>query len=189
MLLAFQVKETIILAVIPLFLYEKQRNNRILLAVSTPSIFLTRFIFQAGSTGSYTHFATTENIFYKLYFLILHPMNLSPFAMTISLGIGVIVILLIVFTYYLKTDRRILFLGSFFALYVLFFSFLPKISSKYYFYPCFAFWGCAALLANYFLKRSKRTKYFMFSLLIISLLDSLLSNSQNRQMFYFSVFT
>lgn len=170
MLLAFQVKETIILAVIPLFLYEKKRGSRVLLLISTPLIFLTRFIFQAGDTGSYTHFATTENIFYKLYFLILHPMNLSPYFMSISLGIGVILILLIIFIYYLKTDRRILFFGSLFVVYVLFFSFLPRLSAKYYFYPAFAFWGCAALLGNYFYRKSKTTKYFVFALLIISLL-------------------
>ncbi|MFC2156006.1 hypothetical protein ACFLRB_05920 [Acidobacteriota bacterium] len=170
MLLAFQVKETIILALIPLFLYEKKRGSRVLLMVSTPLIFLTRFIFQSVDTGSYTHFATTENIFYKLYFLILHPMNLSPFSMSITIGISATLILFIIFAYYLKTDRRILFFGSLFVVYVLFFSFLPRLSSKYYFYPAFAFWGCAALLGDYFYRKSKAAKYFIFVLLIISLL-------------------
>ncbi|MCK4766533.1 MAG: hypothetical protein KAW12_30340 [Candidatus Aminicenantes bacterium] len=170
MLLAFQVKETIILTAIPLFLYEKKRNYRLLIVLSSFSIFLTRFLFQLGSTGSYTHFAGTENLFYKLYFLILHPMNISPYAMGSAVGIGLIVITAVVFAYFLKADRRALFFGSFFAVYIVFFSFLPKLSSKYYFYPSFAFWGCAALLGNYFYKRSKHTKYVLFGLLILSLL-------------------
>lgn len=171
MLLAFQVKETIILAVIPLFLYDKKKENRVLLIISTPLIFLTRFVFQAGETGSYAHFATTKNIFYKMYFLILHPMNLSPFAMKLWLGIGVILIILIILVYYLRSDRRALFFSSFFVVYVLFFSFLPKLSSKYYFYPCFAFWGCAAILASYFYKKSSRyVMAILFPLLILSLL-------------------
>lgn len=169
MLLAFQVKETIILMAVPLFLYEKKKNNRVLLTVSMPLIFLTRFLFQAGSTGSYTNFANTENIFYKFYFLILHPMNLSPFALSLWVGIGVIAVVFIILFYYLKADRRALFFASFFVVYVLFFAFLPKLSSKYYFYPAFAFWGCAALLGNYFYNRKKYVKYIIFPLLLISL--------------------
>jgi hypothetical protein len=169
MLLAFQVKETIILMAIPLFLYENKKNNRLFLAVITPLIFLTRFIFQVGSTGSYTNFANLDNLYYKLYFLILHPMNLSPFAMNLSLGIGVILIVSIIFIYYLDADRRAVFFISFFAVYVLFFAFLPKISSKYYFYSSFAFWGGAALLGNFFHKKSRYAKYFILPLLFISL--------------------
>jgi hypothetical protein len=207
MLAAFQVKETIILAVIALFLYEKQRNNRLFLVITSFFIVLTRVVFQVGETGSYTNFAVTENIFYKIYFLILHALNLSPFAMNLSLGIGIILLLLIIFIYYSKPmgqtlslrlfapaakekkfvrgsrgaifqksppgfssrERSLLFFASFFVTYILFFAFLPRLSSKYYFYPCFAFWGCAALLLEYFKKRNKLAKYFPVLLLVISL--------------------
>lgn len=192
MLAAFQVKETIILAVIALFFYEKQRNNRVFLVISSFFIILTRVVFQVGEAGSYTNFAVTENILYKSYFLILHALNLSPYAMNLSLGIGIILILIIIFIYYSKQmgqtlslrsfkpaakdhiffkgqERNLLFFGLFFVIYILFFSFLPRLSSKYYFYPCFAFWGSAALLLDYFYKRSKLTRYFLVLLVIISL--------------------
>jgi hypothetical protein len=110
-------------------------------------------------------------------------MNLSPTAINLSLGIGIIALVIIIFVYFFsKTNvkypisvftqnrQNILFFVSFFLVYLLFFSFLPRLSSKYYFYPSFAFWGCAAYLGNYFYLRQQRTKYILFMLLCVSLL-------------------
>ncbi len=169
MLLAFQFKETIILALVPLILYERRRNNRIFIGITGAAVFLSRFLFQAGSTTSYTHFATTENLLYKLYFLTLYPMNLSPYAVELLVGIAAVFLLLIVFVYFLRTSRHALFFAGLFVVFVLFFSFLPKVSSKYYFYPAFGFWGLAALLGSHLYQKSKYTRYLLFSLLAISL--------------------
>lgn len=172
MLLAFQIKETIILATVPLLLYEKLWKERLFLLISAFGVILTRIVFQLGDTGSYAHFATTENFFYKLYFLILHPMNLSPFAMPLGVGIAALFLVAIVFIYFLRMKREAFFFAALFFTFVLFFAFLPKLSSKYYFYPCFAFWGLAALLGNRFYREGKSRRYvrlMLFFLLGISL--------------------
>ncbi len=197
LLLAYHIKETIILATIPLFLYcavvikvsQKEKNTPggttdtpspslplagskfnllFFLAISTPLIFLTRYLFQASSTGSYTNFVNTENLLYKLYFLVLHPMNFSPLHIQLFLGIALAVIVTLSLAYFLRKEPAAIFFGSFFGLYVVFFAFLPKLSSKYYFYPTFAFWGCVALLAGILYKRNKKLKYLLFALVILS---------------------
>jgi hypothetical protein len=51
-----------------------------------------------------------------------------------------------------------------------FFSLLPKLSSRYFFYPTFGFWGIAALLTYYFYQKKKYLKYALVPLVLVSVL-------------------
>jgi hypothetical protein len=72
-----------------------------------------------------------------------------------------------------KIGRELLYFLLFLVIFSLFFSLLPKLSSRYFFYPSFGFWGMAALLAHYFYysrRENKKLKYLLVPLLLISML-------------------
>jgi len=170
LLLAFQVKETILLGLIPLFLYEKKGKNRVFLLLSGGIILLTRLVFQLGAGGSYTGFVSRENFFYKIYFLLVQAINLSPFSFSFYIGLALVLLLAVIFLFYLRRQRPALFFGSFLVVFTLFFAFLPRLSSKYYFYPSFALFGLAALLCHHFYgQRPKLIRYLLLGLLALSL--------------------
>ena len=174
--LAFLTKEIIVLAFIPLLFYEQEKRNRLFIIISTCAIGLFRILLQLGAAGSYTSFLGFSNFFYKLYFIFMRTMNISPYSIHPLLGAATILILLLIVIYYLvskKIGRELLYFLLFLAIFSLFFSLLPKLSSRYFFYPSFGFWGMAALLAHYFYssqQRNKKLKYALVPLLLISML-------------------
>lgn len=171
MLLAFFTKETIILAVLPLFFYEKEKNNRLFIAASAGVFVLLRVLLQmTAATSSYSSFLSTSNIFYKLYFILIRTMNLSPYTFPLVVGVLIIVLLFLISIYLIKTDRGLLFFLLLLATFSLFFSLLPKLSSRYFFYPTFGSWGIVALLTHYFYQKNKHLKYALVPLLLISVL-------------------
>jgi hypothetical protein len=205
MLLAFLTKETIILAAFPLFVYEKEKNLRWFIVASTGGILLFRVLLQmTAAASSYTGFLSFSNIFYKLYFIILRTMNLSPYTIALPVGIFVIIMLVLVSVYFIKEGmasptyycigsgkkhreekvcpknkvseginkkgRGFLFFLLLLAIFPLFFSLLPKLSSRYFFYPTFGFWGIAALLTHYFYQKKKYLQYALVPLFLISIL-------------------
>ena len=85
-------------------------------------------------------------------------------------GVIILLVLALVLAYFLRTNREALFFGALFFLYVVFFAFLPRLSSKYYFYPAFAFWGLAGLLGHQLYEKHKVTRFVLPVLLLISLL-------------------
>ena len=103
-------------------------------------------------------------------------MNISPYSINPWLGAVTILTMVLIVIYYLvtkKIGRELLYFILFLAIFSLFFSLLPKISSRYFFYPSFGFWGMAALLAHYFYysqRRHKKLKYALVPLLLISML-------------------
>ncbi|MGD2092646.1 MAG: hypothetical protein PVH61_41150 [Candidatus Aminicenantes bacterium] len=240
---AFLTKETIILAALPLFFYEKEKNLRWFIVASTGGIILFRVLLQlAAITTSYTGFLSFDNFFYKLYFIILRTMNLSPYSIGLPMGIFVIIMLVLISVYFINkgagdpnlftvsrmpffrgfiskvcrknkakqginkkgggtpnlfTVSRMPFFrsliskvcrknkvkqginingGSFLffffllAVFSLFFSLLPKLSSRYFFYPAYGFWGIAALLTHYFYQKKKYLQYALVPLILVSLL-------------------
>jgi hypothetical protein len=170
-LLAFFTKETILLAAIPLFFYEKKRNHRIFLAASTGIMVVLRIVLQLGAvTGSYTDFLSLGNYFYKLYFILLRAMNLSPYTLPLPVGILVILLLLVVSLYFLKLERDFSFFLLFLVIFSLFFSLFPKLTSRYFLFPTFAFWGMAALLAHHFQQKKEALKYALVPLVLIGML-------------------
>jgi len=169
--LAFLTKETIILAVFPLFFYEKEKNLRWFIVASTCGIILFRVLLQmTAAASSYTGFLSFSNIFYKLYFIILRTMNLSPYSIGLPVGIIVIIMLVLVSVYFIKEERGFLFFLLLLGIFPLFFSLLPKLSSRYFFYPTFGFWGIAALLTHYFYQKKKYLQYALVPLFLISVL-------------------
>ena len=202
--LAFLTKETIILAALPLFVYEKEKNLRWFIVASTGGILLFRVLLQiTAAASSYTGFLSFSNIFYKLYFIILRTMGLSPYTVPLPVGIIVIIFLVLVSIYFIKgmasptyycigsgkkhreekvypknkvsegidiKGRGFLFFLLFLAIFSLFFSLLPKLSSRYFFYPTFGFWGIAALLTHYFYQKKKYLQYALIPLLLVSIL-------------------
>jgi hypothetical protein len=171
-LLAFFTKETIILTVVPLFFYENKKNNRLFIVFSTGGIILFRMLLQITAiTTSYTSFISFENIFYKLYFIILRTMNLSPYSIPIFVGIIVIIMFFLVVVYFIKKGgKEFLFFLILMIIFTLFFSLLPKLSSRYFFYPGFGFWGIAALLTQYFKKEKKFLRFALIPLVLVSIL-------------------
>ncbi len=180
LLLAFLTKETIILAVIPLFFYEQEQRTRRLLFISLGGLILSRVLLQwiTAAPGTYTGFLSTSHFFYKMYFILMRVLNISPYSINPALGCGILVILALAaghFVFFKKagtgSERRgFLFFLLFFILFTLFFSLLPKLSSRYLFFPSFGLWGIAALWIQYFYEKNKKVKYALAPLLIISLL-------------------
>jgi hypothetical protein len=178
LLAGFLTKETIILAVIPLFLYEKEKNGRLFIIGTLCSLGLLRLLLQlaaAGTAGSYTGFYSFSHMFYKLYFIILRSMNISPLSLPLVVGIVVISFIFFISLYYsyMKKQRELLFFLLFLVVFALFFSLLPKLSSRYFLYPSFGFWGIAALLTHHFYKnypKQKLLKYALAPLVLVSLL-------------------
>jgi hypothetical protein len=169
--LAFLTKETIFLAALPLFVYEKEKNLRWFIVASTGGILLFRVLLQiTAAASSYTGFLSFSNIFYKLYFIILRTMGLSPYTVPLPVGIIVIIFLVLVSIYFIKAERGFLFFLLLLAIFSLFFSLLPKLSSRYFFYPTFGFWGIAALLTHYFYQKKKYLQYALIPLLLVSIL-------------------
>ncbi|NIM16390.1 MAG: hypothetical protein GTO45_30725 [Candidatus Aminicenantes bacterium] len=176
LLAGFLTKETIILAVIPLVFYEKEKNNRLFIIGTLCSLGLLRVLLQlvaAGTTGSYTGFYSFSHMFYKLYFIILRSMNISPLTLPLVVGIIVIIFVFFISLYYMKKKRGLLFFLLFLVVFALFFSLLPKLSSRYFLYPSFGFWGIVALLTHHFYKnypKQKNLKYVLAPLVLVSLL-------------------
>lgn len=173
--LALLTKETILLGAIPLFFWETDKKNRLFLGVSAGALVLIRVLLQTGASGSYTSFLHVSNFFYKLYFIIMRTMNISPYALNPAVGAGMAALILsaaLFFTVKLrKTEAGGVFL--FFLLWLtvfsLFFSLLPKLSSRYIFFPVFGFWGLAAQTAQYFLHSTgkKKITYALIPLLLV----------------------
>ncbi|MCP5050448.1 MAG: hypothetical protein GY940_25010 [bacterium] len=176
MLLAFFTKESILLVMLPLFLYEKEKQGRLFLLSSFGGMVLLRMLLQLGATTSgYTDFLSTSGSPVKFYFIVLRSLNVSPYSIHPVTGIAVIVVFFLIGGYFIiaKKERGILFFLSFFASYSVFFALLPKLSSRYFLCPAIGFWGVAALLAHYFHGQNEKNKYLKFSLtplLLISLL-------------------
>jgi len=177
LLAAFLTKETVILGIIPLLLVEKERKSRGFIFIALIALVSVRSVIQltfAGSADSYTDFMDYSNVFIKLYFILLRSMNLSPYTFSLPVGAGIIAVVVIISLYVLiriyrgqpfKTELSRSFPGSvlyFFSSWVifsLFFSFLPKLSSRYFFFPAIFFWGMAASLFSLvvlYLKNKKR---------------------------------
>jgi hypothetical protein len=189
--LAMLTKETVLLGVIPLFFLDKDKKNRLFLFVSVGVLVLIRVLLQTGAAGSYTSFMHFSNFFYKLYFIILRTMNISPYAMNPAVGVGIVVILLLIGVYFIvrcwkavdsqpypgetasgHRGRMFLFFLLWLVVFSLFFSMLPKLSSRYLFYPVFGFWGFAALVTHYFHQnnKNKKIRYALVPLLLVSML-------------------
>lgn len=178
LLAGFLTKETVILAVIPLVFYEKEKNYRLFIIGSLCGPGLLRLLLQlaaAGTAGSYTGFYSFSHMFYKLYFIILRSMNISPLTLPLVVGIVVIFFVFFISLYYsfMKKQRELLFFLLFLAVFALFFSLLPKLSSRYFLYPSLGFWGIAALLTHHFHEnypKQKLLKYALAPLVLVSLL-------------------
>jgi hypothetical protein len=175
LLAGFLTKETIILAVIPLVFYEKEKNNRLFIIGTFCGLGLLRLLLQlaaAGTAGSYTGFYSFSHLFYKLYFIILRSMNISPLTLPPAAGIAVIILFFFISRYYLEKQRGLLFFLLFLAVFALFFSLLPKLSSRYFLYPSFGFWSTAAILTHHFYEnypKQKILKYALAPLVLVSL--------------------
>lgn len=174
MVLAFFTKETAVLIILPLFLYEKEKTRRLFLAVSGLAFIAIRITLQWGATASYTGFMETENLGYKFYFILLRSMNLSPYSIPLSTGIIIVVVLFLIGGYFLfvKKERGFLFFLFCYGFFALFFALLPKLSSRYLLFPSIGFWGIAALLAHYFysVKKNRVLLYAFISFLLVVLL-------------------
>lgn len=180
LLLAFLTKETIILAVIPLLFYEQEKRARRFIFVSLCGLVLSRVLLQwlTAAPGTYTGFLSTTNFFYKLYFILMRVLNISPYSINPALGAGILVILALAAGYFILSNksgvgnrgRGFLYFFLSFSVFALFFSLLPKLSSRYLFYPSFGLWGIVALWTHYFYEKNKKIKYALAPLLIISLL-------------------
>lgn len=190
LLLAVLTKETVILGFIPLLAYEKEKKNRRFIAASIAGIVAIRVIMQMvlAGTGTYTGFLTLSDFFVKFYYIVLKTMNISPYSMNPAVGAGIIVLLGAVSMYFIiskkagELRRGFLFFLLFFIVFSLFLSMLPKLSSRYFFYPAPGFWGIAALLAHHFYennkklnnklnkKPNKKLKYALVPLVLVSIL-------------------
>ncbi|MGE5341195.1 MAG: hypothetical protein ACM3SY_06900 [Candidatus Omnitrophota bacterium] len=179
---AFMTKETVILALIPLFLYEQSGKKRLFIGGAATGLVLVRWMLQWGASANYVDFAAPANFVYKLYFILLRSGNLSPFFIPLVMGITLIV-LVIGFGLYLigKRERASLFFLSFLIVFALFLSFLPKLSSRYVFYPSLGWWGLLALMFNYLFnyvmtrKKNRRiTKSTISTISIMSIIPALL---------------
>lgn len=159
MVAAFFTKETILLVMLPLFIYEKDKKNRIFLTLTGAGLVLLRVLLQlTAAASSYTSFLDTKNSFYKFYFLLLRSLNLSPYAIPLALGIGLLLVLFLGAGYWAwnKNQRGLWFFLVMFLAYALFFAVLPKLSSRYVLFPSLGFWGAAALALNYFKEKKER---------------------------------
>ena len=191
--LAFLTKETIILAVIPLIFYETKKKNRWFIIKSFTVLVLSRGLLQwiAAVPGKYSSFMSVSHFFYKLYFISIRSLGISPYAINPIVGAGILIILTLGTGYFVffkkiknentsvsncgykaaeENKRGLLYFFLAFAGFVLFFSLLPKLTSRYFFYPSFSLWGIAALWANYFFNQNKKIKYALIPLLFISLI-------------------
>jgi len=182
LLLAFLVKETVVLGAVPLLVFEKKKKDRLFLLAAVGGIGAFRVLLQAtaAGTGKYTGFLSFSKVFVKLYYIGLKAMNVSPYTMNVAVGITILVLLLLVSIYFSlskktgETGRGFLFFFLFFVLFSLFLSLLPKLSSRYFFYPTPGFWGMAALAAHYFYQsnnqNNKKLKFVLVPLVLISML-------------------
>jgi hypothetical protein len=178
LLAGFLTKETVILAFIPLVFYEKEKNNRLFIMGTLCGMGLLRVLLQlaaAGTAGSYTGFYSFSHMFYKLYFIILKSMNISPITLPLVVGIVVIFFVFLISLYYnyMKKQRGLLFFLLFLVVFALFFSLLPKLSSRYFLYSSFGFWGIAARLTHHFHEnypKQKILKYALAPLVLVSVL-------------------
>lgn len=178
LLLAFLTKETIILAVIPLFFYAREKRDRWFIFISLGVLVMARALLQwvTAAPGTYTGFLGATHFIYKLYFILMRALNISPYAINPALGGAILVILALAAGYFAFSKkvggnirRGFIFFLPFLIVFTLFFTLLPKLSSRYFFYPSFGLWGIAALWAHYFHEKNKKIKYALAPLLIISL--------------------
>jgi hypothetical protein len=175
---AFLTKETIILGLLPLIFYEKENKHRLFVIASAAGFGLIRVLLQVGASGSYTSFLSFDNVLYKLYFILLRSMNLSPYTAAPAVGAAVILLFLGVSVYLSWKRREFLFFLLFFLVFVLFFALLPRLSSRYIFYPSLGFWGTMALAARHFHEhyfqpkgsKSKMSRFILVPLVLVSML-------------------
>ena len=171
-------KETVILGFIPLFTFEKEKRKRWFLAASIFGMAAIRGILQLmlAGTGTYTGFLTVSDFFVKFYYIVLKTMNISPYTMHPVVGVVIIILVIAVAMYFIiskkvgKLRQGFLFFFLFFVVFSLFLSLLPKLSSRYFFYPAPGFWGLAALMTHYFYQDNKKLKYILVPLVLISIL-------------------
>ncbi|HLP58000.1 MAG TPA: hypothetical protein VK186_04185, partial [Candidatus Deferrimicrobium sp.] len=101
LLLAFLTKETIILAAIPLILLpgpestESKKRNRRFIIVSLGGLVLARVLLQwlMAAPGKYTSFLGPSHFFYKLYFITMRALGVSPYSINLIVGAGILLIL------------------------------------------------------------------------------------------------
>jgi hypothetical protein len=178
LLLAVFTKETVILGFIPLIAFEIEKKNRWFLIASITGMTSIRVILQLvlARSGTYTGFLTVSDFFVKFYYIVLKTMNISPYTTHPVVGAGIIVLIIAVAMYFIiskkvgKLRRGFLFFFLFFIVFSFFLSLLPKLSSRYFFYPAPGFWGIAALIAHYFYQDNKKLKYALVPLVLISIL-------------------
>ena len=176
--LAFLTKEAIILGLAPLFFYEKAKRNRWIIAGILGAAGLLRLLLQIGSTGSYTSFLSPSNFLHKLYFITLRTLNISPYSLppipgTILLTLLAAALLAIIIKKRKEpVGKSILYFFLFWVMFSVFFALLPKLSSRYFFYPSLGCWGIAAVLTHYFYEKNKTFKYILISLAMISVLSN-----------------
>lgn len=156
---ALLTKETVLLGIIPLFFYEKEKRNRLFIAITMGTMIIIRFLIQLGHTGKYTDFLDSSGFFYKLYFIMLRTVNLSPYSLSIWIGSGILILLVLGVVVLIRKDRRFLFWGLFYGAFVIFFAFLPKLSSRYCYYPTLGSWAIIGVASAFgisaFIKDSK----------------------------------
>jgi len=130
MALAFLTKESILLIMIPLFLYEKEKPAKWFLAICFTSAVLLRMAIQLGAeTSSYTSFLSFQHWGTKLYFLFVRSFHMSPYSVSPWFA-GIMVLLLSVLVFYLltvKKERRLVYFFSLCLGYFIFSSLFPKI--------------------------------------------------------------
>jgi hypothetical protein len=146
---ALLTKETVLLGLVPLLFLAKDKIDRRFILAALAGLGGIRALLQlalAGSSGSYTGFVDTGNFIYKLYFTLMRSMNLSPYSFSLETGFAVVLLILLLALYLGKKDQRMWFFASLFLVFSVFFSLLPKISSRYIFFPSIAFWGMLAIL-------------------------------------------
>lgn len=179
LILAFLTKEVVILAVIPFIFYETEKQNRRFIIKSFITLILARVLLQwlAAIPGQYTSFMDVSHFLYKLYFISIRALGISPYSINPIVGAGILITLALGTGYFAfskkmenGSSRRFLYFFLFFVFFALFFSLLPKLSSRYFFYPSFGLWGMAALWVNYLYNTYKKAvKYALVPLLLISL--------------------
>lgn len=175
MIAACLTKETILLVILPLIVYEKENSNRLFLAFSGAGLLVFRVLLQlTAATSSYTSFMETRNFLHKLYFLLLRSLNLSPYAIPLILGIVLLLSVLAGGGYFAwkKRQRGLWFFLSMFFVYALLFAVLPKLSSRYVLFPSLGFWGAAVIAVHYF-RQTKHKKILEWTLVPILLVTFL----------------
>lgn len=170
LVLAFLTKETIMLGAVALLFYEKEPKQRWFITRVGAALIVLRVLAQWGGTGSYTDFFSFSDSLYKLYFIFIRSMNLSPYGFHLAVGIAAIILIILASIYFWKSRKvqGVGFFLVFFVGYAVFFALLPRLSSRYFLFPSIGFWGITGLVVQYYETQRKSLKYVLLPLLLIS---------------------